>query len=567
LAALPAAEGAQVLAKVYEVVLDFLQGSGITLYAGMVGSTTAPYVSRLVDTEASRYVAVRHEQVAAAIVDASARLTGRPGCVLIHGASGALAASLGIATAAKDNTPMLVLNATQERIAMEGGFWQTADVLQPLAALAKYQIRVERPDQALTAVARALHEAVAGKPGVAQVDLPIDVSTAEYDGPPVAAMLRLAAPLLRPCPDPEVLSELRRLLAAAERPVILIGGGAAYSGAGPALVELAELLHAPVVSTQTSRGVVDERHPLSLGPSGILGYEPIGAAIREADLVLAIGSRLSDMQTVRGTLLPNGAPIVQIDIDAATIGRSAPVAFGIVADARAFCDAMVALLRDEPLEVPASRRRWAARLSQDADRWFADWLSGARDTGKVQPQEVVAAFRDHLPADVIMTHGAGDHGFYGPMVKVGGGGTHIMSATLGAMGCSLGHAIGAKLQQPTRTVIACSGDGEFLFNVGDVETMVREKAAVVVVVFNNFRLGSQRPRVAAYGKVQGTDHGNPDYARLAELFGARGYRVDKPGAFAAALRDAIASGEPAIIDVIVDPEARPPRIAMSREAK
>ena len=188
------------------------------------------------------------------------------------------------------------------------------------------------------------------------------------------------------------------------------------------------------------------------------------------------------------------------------------------------------------------------------------------DNGQVQPQEIVAALLEQ-PPETIFTHGAGDHGFYGFMAAVDSPGTHLVSTRLGAMGCALGLAMGAKWERPDQPVIACVGDGDLMLQLGDLETMARERLPAVLVVFNNFRLGSQRKRVEAYGPVIGVDHGNPDFAKLAELFECRGFRVDTPGQFAGALKEALASGEPCIIDVIVDPEARPPRIQMSREAR
>ncbi|MEK9646339.1 MAG: thiamine pyrophosphate-dependent enzyme, partial [Alphaproteobacteria bacterium] len=182
------------------------------------------------------------------------------------------------------------------------------------------------------------------------------------------------------------------------------------------------------------------------------------------------------------------------------------------------------------------------------------------------PQEVVEAMLK-LPPDAIFTHGAGDHGFYGYMVPVASPGAHIVSTRLGTMGDALGLTLGAKLARPDQNVIGCIGDGDFMLQIGDLETMARERLAAVVVVFNNFRLGSQRKRVEAYGPVFGVDHTNPDFAKLADLFGCRGFRVDQPGEFADAFTTALASGEPCVIDVIVDPDARPPRSATSREAR
>lgn len=550
--------------KVYQAVLDQLIGGGVRHFAGMVGSTSAPYVGTLATRNDARYIGVRHEQVAASMMDATARLSGRPGCVMTHGASGLLAASLGIASTALDSVPMIALSTTQEKEAMEKGWWQTMGVLAPLSEAAKWQMRVERPDQAVGAARRALRESVTGRPGVAQIDIPIDVSTDELGDTAQPEPLPCVAPQQRSWPDPTAVARCVELIAAAERPMLLIGGGAAFSEAGDALLSLAERLHAPVVNTPTSRSVVPETHALVLGPSGIVGYEPIGAAIAESDLILAIGSRLSDIQTSRGDLLPVDAPIVQVDIDGAALGREYTPAVGIMADARAFTEALNEALGDT--EIPDARRNWVKSLTYRIASWYAAWHKGTPDNGKVQPQELVQGLAE-LPTDTIFTHGAGDHGFYGFMVPVVHPGAHLMSTRLGAMGCALGSALGAKLERPDQTVIACVGDGDFMLQLGDIETMVRERLSVVIVVFNNFRLGSQRKRVEAYGPVIGVDHGNPDFAKLAELFGCQGYRVDSPGRFAEALHAAVASGAPCIIDAIVDPEARPPRTAISAEAK
>ena len=552
--------------KVYQAVLDQLIGAGVTYFSGMIGSTAAPYAATLADRNDMRYVGVRHEHTAASILDATARLTGKPGCLMVHGASGFLAASAGIASAALDSTPMFILSATQERRAMESGWWQTMNVQTPLSDVLKWQKRVERPDQAIEAVRAALREAVSGKPGVAQVDLPIDVSADDLGPGEVPEPIPVHTPLHRPYPDPALVKETAALLRSAERPVLLVGGGAMYSGDASALIELAERLHMPVVNSPTSRNAVPETHPLVLGPSGIIGYEPVGDAIKEADLVLAIGSRLSDLQTARGALLPGDAPIIQVDIDSAAIGQNHAVTVGIAADARACAEALNEALVVENIKISSARRDWVMSLATRIADWQQAWFDATPDNGKVQPQEVVQALMT-LPPETIFTHGAGDHGFYGYMVPVASPGAHLVSTRLGAMGCALGLALGAKLSRPDQTVIGCVGDGDFMLQIGDLETMARENLSAVMVVFNNFRLGSQRKRVEAYGNVMGVDHGNPDFAKVAALFGCRGFRVDTPGQFDAALREALATGAPCVIDVIMDPDARPPRIAASREAR
>ncbi len=551
--------------KVYEAVLDQLIGSGVSYFAGMVGSTSAPYVSNLAGRNDARYIGVRHEQVAASMIEATARLTGRPGCVMVHGGSGLLAASLGIASAALDSTPMIVLTATQERKAMEGGWWQTMDVLSPLKGLAKWQRRIERPDQAVGAVREALLETVTGRPGIAQLDFPIDVSTEDLGTDSLPEILPHAAPMYRPWPDPQSVQKVVDMLRGAERPVILIGGGANFSGAGEEILKLAERLHCPVIDGPTSRGVVPETHPLVLGPSGIQGVAPVGQAILEADFILAIGSRLSDLQLSRSELLPEGVPVVQVNIDGAALGKDRLLEVGIVSDARAFAVSLNAALDEADLPVPDARRQWAAERGKDMTKWLEAWFASEPDNGKVQPHELARALYA-LPPDTIFAHGAGDHSFYGRLVRVASPGAHLSSTRLGSMGCGLGLAMGAKLARPEQTVVACIGDGDLMLQIGDLETMARENIAVVVVVFNNFRLGSQRKRVEAYGPVTGTDHTNPDFARLAELFGCRGFRVDKPGDFAAALSEALSTGMPCVIDALIDRDALSPRTGLSRKA-
>ncbi|MED6310155.1 MAG: thiamine pyrophosphate-binding protein, partial [Pseudomonadota bacterium] len=403
--------------KVYEAVLDQLLGAGVSHFAGMVGSTSAPYASALAAQNQARYVGIRHEQVAAAILDATARLSGQPGCLMVHGGSGLLAASLGIGSAALDCTPMVVLSATQERKAMENGWWQTLDVQKPIADFVKFQTRVERPDQAVAAVRDALRASVSGKPGVAQIDIPIDVSTDELGTDNIPAPVRMATPHIRSFPDTSLVEKAADLLARAPRPVLLIGGGANYSGAGDALMRLAERLGAPVVNSPTSRGVLPESNALVLGCAGIIGYEPVGNAIREADLVLAIGSRLSDIQTSRGELLPAGAPIIQVDIDAAALGKEYPSEVGVVSDAKAFADALNEILKADASPVLDVRRNWTESLAARYTAWRDEWLSSAPDNGQVQPQEIVAALCEQ-PSETIYTHGAGDHGFYGFMAPI-----------------------------------------------------------------------------------------------------------------------------------------------------
>jgi acetolactate synthase-1/2/3 large subunit len=540
-----------------EVAIRTLTDGGVTYFAGMVGSTNTPLVAAVGRTPGARYIPVRHEQVAASIVDATARLTRRPGCILLHSGSGTLAASLGIAAAARESTPMIVLTGTQERQAALRGYSQTTDVLTPLQALTKWQYRVERPADVSEIMRRALIEATTGRPGVVQIDLPIDISNADCDAPPRNTTV-YEAPLFRARPLAADIARTAELLQDAKRPVLVVGGGAVYSGVGDGLRRLAERLGAPIVNSATCRGVVSEDHPLSLGPSGMVGRPPSGRAIADADLVITIGSRLSDIQTGRGAFLPAGAPIVQVNIDPTELGRLFSVALGIAADARAFVDDLNAALDSGAASVPADRATWTAGLRRDVDTWRERLLAGARRNGKVQPEEVVHGLIQALPDDAVLSYGAGDHTFYGTTVPARAEQKHLVSSAFGTMGSGLAYAIGAKLACPDRPSVALLGDGELMIQLGDLETLVREKLPVVVVVLNNFRLGSQWLRMAGAGDPKAVEHGNPSFARLGELFGCDSHCVDKPGQFLEAFRRGLASGRPTLIEVLTDPDTHPP---------
>src|SRR5437763_1877144 len=299
-----------------EATVRVLVEGGVRYFAGMAGSTVSPFIAAAARAPGARYVPVRHEHVAASLLDATARLTGRPGCVLVHSAAGTLAASLGGA----------------------------------------------------------------------------------------AAVGRLRA---------------------ARRATIVVGGGAAYSGAGGELQRLAERLCAPIVNSATTRGIVSEDHPLSLGPSGIVGDPASGDAIRTADLLLAIGSRLSDIQTARGALLPAAVPVIQVNLDPSEIGRVYPVTLGIAADARTFLEDLIRRLDEGELDVPAERREWARGLRRGADDWYAAWLAQAPDNGRLQAQEVVRSLAELLPDEAVLSYGAGDHTFYGTTVPAHGRQRHV----------------------------------------------------------------------------------------------------------------------------------------------
>src|SRR5262245_3147492 len=327
-------------------VIDGLARAGLTHVFGVVGTTTLPFLDALHDREDVRYVSVRHEQVGASAADGYARLTRRPGVVLVQGGSGVTNLLLSVCIAWKDRVPMLVLSGLQPQAKLGRDSWQEIDAVPIFQSVTKWAYRVTRPDEVPWALRRALIAATAGRPGPVLLEIPRDVSTQ----PAVGEVERgagagpVTTPWSRPSAEPADVKAIAEAMSRAARPLLLLGGGVLWSGAVAAARALVGATGWPVVATDTSRGIVPEDHPACLGFPGRMGDKSADAALRDADCVLAIGARFTDVTTSDWTLPPAGATVFQVNVDPAALGRERPVALGVEADAARFLDALTAAL-------------------------------------------------------------------------------------------------------------------------------------------------------------------------------------------------------------------------------
>ena len=502
-----------------------------------------------------RLVVARHEAGAANMAEAYGKLTGRPGICFVTRAPGATHASTGVYTAFQDSTP-LILFVGQVPLEHRGReAFQELDYAAAFGALTKLAIEVEEPEQFPELTARAFQTAVSGRPGPVVVALPEDVLSASADVQDTAQF----SPVRAAASD-EDLARARELLAAAERPLIVVGGGGWSAAAAADLQAFAEASVLPVATSFRRQDYIDNTSPSYAGVLTI-GHDPsLARRLREADLLLVVGSRLGDIPT-RGytTLQPPRTPqtLIHIHADPEELGRVFQPDLAIPAGSAEFLAAARAL---EPVD-GSHRVDWTESAHAD----FLASLQHKRGPGELDVGDVMQHLRERLPDDAILTNGAGNytvwcHRFY----SFSRYRTQLAPCS-GAMGYGIPAAIAAKVVHPSRTVVCVSGDGDFLMSGHELAAAVQEELPIVVLVVNNGMYGTIRMHQERLfpGRVVGTELVNPDFVAWAHAFGAYGELVLRSEDFPDAFERALAEQRPALLELRVDPEAITPRQTLS----
>lgn len=498
-----------------------------------------------------RVVATRHEGAAAFMAEAHGQLTGRPAACLGTRAVGGSNLAIGIHTARQDSSPMFAIVGQVERPFLGREAFQEIDQVATLGGLAKWSAEPSDAAELPDVVGRAVHEALGGRPGPVLLSLSEDLLDEVVDLP---APDGSRGPT--PRPTPEETRAVIELLASARRPVILAGAGVLRARTSTELLKFAELLHVPVIAGWRRGDVISNDHPLYLGMAGLGAPPSVRARLESADALLVIGCRLNEATSYGYTIPVPGVSWAHVDVvperSAGLPGAGLPVA----ADARAFLRAAnERLLAGAVLDA----ERVASRDGENAtDRatWEADTVidGGDWDGPGVHPGKTIATLRRVLPDEAILTTDAGNFGGWAARgFRFRRPGTFI-GPTSGAMGYGLPAAITAALIHRDRPVVALVGDGGLAMTMAELETAVREHARVVVVLFDNERYGTIRMWQEERGTGQGvaTELGPMDFAAIARACGARGVRVETDAEFEPALRAALASDRPTVIQVALD---------------
>lgn len=545
-----------------EVIVQHLVDEGIRYVFGITGDTVLPLLDALYGRPEIKYVTCRLEHGATGMADGYSRVTGEPGCCLLHVGPGISNAVLGTWIAQRDGVPLIVLSGNMDTFRLGRNLWHEFNVLPVFREVTKWNDQLREAKDAHRIMRTAFQMACSGLPGPVHVDIPKDIAKKPADpGESSDFSLpggRSAFTSNRSRPDPEAVERACRLLAKAEHPVILAGRGAIWSKAGDDLVELAERLAIPVVTTETGRGAIPEDHPLAFGIAGHFGKSTANEALRRSDVVLGLGCQFLNTNTINWSLIRRDAKVIQVEADPLEIGRQYAVEVGALSDARCFLADSIAFIKEKGLDDRGEKGLELPRikaLAQLREKERATFFGVDLEAVPIKPQRIVRDVTDVIPKDAVIAVGAGTHTQYANHVPIRRPDQYLIAAGTGSMCYGFAAGLGAKLAQPERQVVVLIGDGDFGMMTQELETSLREKIPVTVVVFNDFGYGALRLFQKTYygGRYIGSDYMNPDFAKLAEAYGARGERIEKPRELRPALERALASNVTTVLDVLINP--------------
>lgn len=507
-------------------------------------------------------ITAHSEKAAAYMADGYARLSGRPGVCMSQAIGGSNLAS-GLRDACMAGSPVVAVTGGRDPKTRDRGVYQEVRDMPAFEALTKLNVELGDVSRVPDILRQAFRVATTGAPGPVHIELrgpfgQVLDEALEDDATPLAEPVFAAMPAFRPGAAPEAIDAALALLAGAERPVLLAGGGARVSGAHAEILALAERLGLPVATSLTGKGLVDETHPLALGCVGASSRPPANRATAEADLVLVVGSRLGT-QTTDGRRLPApGTPVIQVDIEPQELGRSHANAVSLPGDARTVLRQLL-----ERSEATAARAAWLERVAGYAAEFRAGreahWGS---DAVPIRPERLCREITRALPDDGVLVVDTGHAGIWAAaQIDVRPGQAFLRCA--GSLGWSYPASLGAKCAAPERPVVCFTGDGGLYFHLAELETAARHGIASVLVVNDNRSFSQDKvPFEGAFGPSHPV--GEPmwvfnevDIARVAEDLGCIALRVERPEDIAGALEEALAAGRPAVVDVVTDLHALP----------
>lgn len=529
-----------------EVLVEALAAEGVSTVFGLPGTTIMDVLDSLARQSGIRFISVRHEQVAGFAADGYARARGDAGVCLVSRGPGAANLATAVQNAFDESIPVVALVGQVAGSIAERRAFEEMDVVAAFRPFTKWAVEVGEPGRIPELVQRAVRTAVTGRPGPVVVSLPLDVLQAPSD----AQILRRAR-TLPPAPHPAVVGDAAALLLGAERPVLILGGGTMGSG-WDSYLALAEAAGAAVTTTWLRKAAFPNDHPQYIGSLGYGAFESTEQAVRDADVVVAIGCRFSEFTSKRWTLLEGQTALIHIDVDPAELGRVYQPAVAIWADGVAAVDALTReILAAEPRQVsPATVRARGQYADQSRLTSYPSPVPGT-----VSSPDLVAAVQGLMERDdVVLVQDVHTFGpWIGRYVEVTRRGSYFGSAG-GAMAWGFPAAIGIACAWPDKRVVAISGDGSFWMVAQDLETCVRERVPVVNIVVNNFAFGNtrDRQRFAYDERYLGVFLTNPDLGEFAKLVGGYGERVTVGSELPGAIARALDSGLPAVIDVVQD---------------
>jgi acetolactate synthase-1/2/3 large subunit len=537
-----------------DAVLRSLEAEGVDVVFGIPGGAILPIYDALARGTTIRHVLARHEQGAGHMAEGYARATGRVGVAFATSGPGATNLVTPIADAWMDSTPLVCITGQVRSFLIGTDAFQECDITGITIPIVKHSWLVQDVEEIPSVLKEAFHVARTGRCGPVLVDIPRDIQEAELEfAYPDTVELPGWKPPRRG--HPRQIREAAKRLAAADRPALYVGGGVLNAHATDELLELAETGALPVVTTLMAKGSFPESHELHFGWPGMHGPKWSNWAMNKCDVLVAVGARFDDRVTGKLAAFAPGATVIHLDVDSAEIDKlryaDIPVVGPLKPVLGELARELVQLVR------PAATQPWLAQLRAWREQFPLRYGNGGE---MLKPQPVLEALQALTAGrdDVIFTTGVGQHQMWAMQYLLcEHPRTFITSGGLGTMGYGIPAAIGAKAARPEATVVCVDGDGCFQMTCQELATSVLENLPIVVVLLNNGYLGMVRQWQdmffeERFSQIELTHH-LPDYAALAEAFGARGFTVESEDELESALAEALSCGRTVVIDCRVDP--------------
>jgi len=538
-----------------QILVDALRAQGADFAFGVPGESYLAVLDALHDTPDLKFVICRQEGGASMMADAYGKMTGNPGICFVTRGPGATNASAGVHIAQQDSTPMILFIGQVARDQVDREAFQEVDYRRMFGQLAKWVAQIDDAARIPEYVSRAYHTATSGRPGPVVLALPEDMLCDTAD---VIDVPRFTP--IEPSPSSTDMAQFADMLSGAERPLVIVGGGGWDRQACDDLQRFAENWNIPVTASFRAQDRFDNTHPNYAGDVGI-GINPkLAERVRAADVIISIGARLGEMTTSNYTLIKPPMPdqkLIHVYPSGEELGRVYVPTLGIHSGMKSFL-ALAAGLNARP----GNWAEWTTGGRADYEDWST---TPAPVPGNAHMGEIVVWLRENAPRDTIICNGAGNfsswmHRFY----RYAPYRTQL-APTSGSMGYGAPAAVAAKIMNPDRTVIAIAGDGDFMMHGQELATAMQYGANIIVILVNNGMYGTIRMHQEREypARISGTELTNPDFAALAQAYGAHGECITRTDEFAAAYERARTSGKPALIEVKVDPEAITPVASLS----
>ncbi len=548
-------------------IVEALKAEGVDHIFGLVGTTTNSIVTELYGRDDISFIDTRHEEGAAFMAYGYSKASGKPSACVTTSGPGTINLATGISLAYKGRAPVIAIagNTAQEYTYRDGA--QEFDLVNTFKAITQLSLQVNQAERIPEMLHYAFRTAMYGKKGPVLLDIPrdlIDGRTIDWEVESPSSYRPVAD---RTAGDAQAVAQAAALLAGAQRPLILVGGGVVDSEATDFAVALAERLDMAAVPSYGHNDAFPNSHRLYVGPPGGRGASEALEAMNRADVILALGTRINQGSTGWDYSVINPeTKIIQVDIDPFEIGRNYPLAVGIVGDAGAVAQQLSEALS---AQFPEGRANpgWTAQITELKNRRRARLEAEAQLGGDpMMPQRVFTELNKVLPQDCMVTIDAGiAPGLSYDRISYELPRTMFNYAGQGGLGMGLGVGLGTKLGRPDRPAISLQGDGGFLYTSQELNTAVRKNIPLVSIVLNNGCHGAEKAQQQRFydQKYIGVDLENPRFDRLAEVYGAKGYYVERPEDVADTVRDALAQDGPSVVEIPVA-EYFPPGASLPR---